>query len=105
MKKKERPKRPEPNPNYPTKPTLTVQMIRNFVHTFPNIIVPAVLADALYGQADFMVQVQGCTSNTQVISQLRSNQLVKNRNGQWVAVQDYFAQNEGVETSLIKRAS
>lgn len=54
----ERPKRPEPNPNYPTKPKLTVQMIKNFVHTFPNIFVPAVLADALYGDANFMVQVQ-----------------------------------------------
>lgn len=103
--KKERPKRPEPNPNYPTKSELTVQMIKKFVHTFPNIIVPAVLADALYGHANFMDQVQNCTSNAQVISQLRGNQLIKNRNGKFVAVQDYFARYSGVETSLIKRAS
>jgi hypothetical protein len=101
--KKERPKRPEPNPNYPTKPELTVQMIKNFVHTFPNIKVDAVLAEALYGHANFRDQVQKLTGNTQAISQLRGNQLIKNRNGKFVAVQDYFARYSGVETSLIIR--
>ena len=80
-------------------------MINDFVRTFPNIKVDAVLADALYGQSNFIDQVQGLTGNTQVISQLRGNQLVKNRNGQWVAVQDYFTRHSGVETSLIIRGA
>lgn len=101
--KKARPQRPDPNPNYPTKTQLTVQMIRDFTHTHPDIKVDAVLADALYGQAGFMNPVQELIGNSQVISQLHCNQLVKNRNGQWVAVKDYFARQSGVQQNLVVR--
>jgi len=101
--KKERPKRPEPNSAYPTKPALTVKMIEDFVGTFPRFKVDVILADALYGQASFMDKVEQLTGNAQVISQLKTNQLVKNRNGKWVSLQDYFARQAGVETNLIIR--
>jgi hypothetical protein len=51
-----------------------------------------------------MDQVSQLTGNAQVISQLKANQLVKNRNGKWVKLTEYFARQAGVETNLTKRA-
>jgi hypothetical protein len=101
--KKDRPKRPPPNPDYPTKPALTVQMLKKFVTTFPEFKVTAVLADALYGEGKFLDQVRKLTGNAQVITQLKTNQLVKNHNGKWTSLKDYFARQSGVETKLIVR--
>lgn len=101
--KKDCPKRPTPNSTYPTKVALTVKMIKDFVVTFPKLKVDAVLADALYGEASFMDQVRQLTGNAQVISQLKINQLVKNHNGKWVSLKEYFARQAGVETNLIIR--
>ena len=101
--KKERPKRPEPNPDYPTKQALTLQMIKNFVNAFPEIKIIAVLADALYGQAHFIDQARQLTGNAQVISQLRNNQLVKNKGGKWVSLKNYFMRQSGVEKGLVIR--
>lgn len=42
--KKDRPKRPTPKTAYPTKGALTVQMIKDFMVTFPKFKVDAVLA-------------------------------------------------------------
>ncbi len=97
ISKQNRPKRPPPNSKYPTKPELTVQMIQDFVSTFPDFKVDSVLADALYGMTKFMDIASKLTKNAFVLSQLRCHQLVKNRNGQWVSVQKYFERQSGVE--------
>jgi len=103
VEKKDRPKKPIPNPAYPTKPTLTVQMIKEFVEAFPSFKIIAVLADALYGQSSFIDQVGQLTKNAQVVTQLKNNQLVKNKKGKWVQLKTYFVRQEGVKATLLVR--
>ncbi len=61
---------------------LAIDMVRNFVKNFPEITIKGVLADALYGTGEFMGQISQITGGAQVVSQIRSNQIVSNRNSQ-----------------------
>ena len=75
---KQRPAKPAPNPDYPTKQALALEMVRAFTEWFPEFRVQAVLADALYGTGDFMDQASELTGHAQVVSQLRANQVIGN---------------------------
>jgi hypothetical protein len=98
----ERPSQPKPDPDYPTKQSLALAMVEEFTGWFPDVTVKATLADALYGTGEFMDKASAVTDNAQVVSQLRSNQLVFSR-GRKVALSDYFARQAGVETQLTIR--
>lgn len=95
----QRPARPAPNPDYPTKQALAQAMVEEFIGWFPELSIKATLADALYGTGEFMDGVGAATANAQVVSQLRSNQLVYSR-GRKVALSTYFARQTGVQTQL-----
>jgi hypothetical protein len=84
MIKKERPLKPQKDPNYPKKHALAVNMLQRFTLVFPHIIVKAVLADALYGCAEFMEQSRAIAGVSQVISQLRGDQLILSK-GRFIA--------------------
>ena len=99
---KQREKRPEPNPAYPSKQTLALDLLRTFAKNHPSINVQAVLADALYGNAHFMDEAAEVTSCSQVISQLRKNQLVRSR-GKNVSLMSYFSRSQGVKSMLTIR--
>jgi hypothetical protein len=99
---KYRTKRPEPNPNYPSKQLLALELLETFAKNHPGVQVQTVLADALYGSADFMNKAAKVTSCTQVISQLRKNQLVRSR-GKKIPLTTYFSRSAGIETTLIIR--
>jgi hypothetical protein len=99
---RQRPARPVPDPNYPTKQALALDMVREFAEHFPGVAIKAVLADALYGTGEFVDQASAATANAQVVSQLRSNQLVFSR-GRKVALSTYFSRQAGVETQLVIR--
>ena len=101
---KERTKKPKLNPAYPSKQTIALQLLEEFSKNHPNITVQAVLADALYGNAKFMDQAAHVTSCSQVISQLRKNQLVLSR-GKKMSLTNYFERNEGVKSTLKVRGS
>ena len=101
--KKDRPKPPVPDHcRYPTMQALAVDMVRNFVKHFPEIAIKGVLADALYGTGEFMDQIKQITGGAQVVSQIRSNQIVSNRNSQ-ARVDAMFARQRGVESTLTVR--
>ena len=100
--KKERSKRPDPNPAYPSKQALALELLRTFAKNHPNITIQAVLADALYGNQHFMHEASTITSCSQVISQLHKNQLIRSR-GKTISLSAYFARNKGVVTDLIVR--
>ena len=72
ISKKNRPKCPESNSL--KKSELAIKLVKEFAVNFPHIDVNAVLADALYGTAEFMDSIEAILPNTQVISQIRSNQ-------------------------------
>lgn len=98
----QRPCQPEPDPAYPTKQALALTMIEEFVGWFPDVTVTSTLADALYGTGEFMDEASALTGTAQVVSQLRSNQLVFSR-GRKVALSDYFNRQAGVESELTIR--
>lgn len=100
---KKRTKKPAPNPQYPSKKELALQLLAEFAKNHPEIHIQTVLADALYGDAPFMDEASKITSCPQVISQLRTNQLVRNRNGKNVPLKTYFSRADGVNTKLTIR--
>ena len=99
---RQRPARPAPDPGYPTKQALALDMVREFAERFPGVAIKAVLADALYGSGEFVNQASAATANAQVVSQLRGNQLVLSR-GRKVALSTYFSRQPGVKTQLVIR--
>ena len=59
---KVRAKRPEPNPDYPSKQMLALDLLTTFAKNHPEIKIQSVLADALYGNAYFMDEASKATS-------------------------------------------
>lgn len=97
---KERPKRPDPNPDYPTKEALALEMVASFADRFPEMEIKIITADALYCTGNFMDKCQQSCPHTQVVTQLRKNQSVRCKNGQWQSLKKYFTRSEGVECDL-----
>ena len=69
--KKDRPKEPAKNPNYPTKQQLALQLLREFKQKYVDFEVKVIVADALYGIGKFMDDASSLFGGVQVISQLR----------------------------------
>jgi len=88
--KKDRPPKPEKNEAYPTKQDIALHLLAEFKAHHAHLKIKAVLADALYGTEDFMDQAAALFDQTQLISQLRNNQLVRDQNQQ-VNLDEYFA--------------
>ena len=98
--KKDRPAQPERNSLYPTKTQLALQLLQAFRDAHGDIKIKAVLADALYGEAVFMDEASQIFDITQVISQLRENQVIEYR-GKKRNLKDYFNTiNKGVDVIL-----
>lgn len=101
--KGERPVRPKPNhDDYPTLQQLGVHLMKRFTDVFPEVKIKAVLADALYSTDDFIEKVSALTGGAQVVSQLRSSQVVLSKNSR-ATLKQYFARQSGVNTSLVIR--
>ncbi len=100
---RERPAKPAPDhENFPTLQALSLDMIRAFVSGFPALRIRAVLADALYGTSEFVDTASALTGGAQIVSQLRSTQIVSSRNST-ARLQSYFSRQSGVDTDLIIR--
>jgi len=98
VKKSERPPRPAPNPAYPSKGQLLLDLLEEFKFYHPGFVVKAILMDALYGSGWFMNRA-AAVFNTQTISQLSKSQKVRFRNRE-MSVAQYFAKYPGVEITL-----
>ena len=72
-----RPKKPERSGQYPTKITIAGELIKNFKYLVPNAKILAVNADAAYCCVEFTKNIEQNYLGTQIISQIRGNQLVK----------------------------
>ena len=99
---KNREKYPAMDPNYPSKQMLGLELLKTFSQNHTNITVKAVLADALYGNQEFMDKAAEITHCSQVISQLRKNQLVRYC-GKDISLSTYFSRTTGVETEVVVR--
>lgn len=87
--KKKRPVSPDPDPEYPTKQGLALELLKEFKQNHPEISVKCLLGDALYGTGDFMDEACSILGISQVISQLRSNQIIYYR-GRKRNLSDFF---------------
>lgn len=96
---KQRPPRPDRNPDYPTMPQIAISLLEQFKKMHPEIRIRCIFADALYGTKQFLDQAAGLFKGAQVISQIRSNQIVHFRGKKWV-VEDYFAAFPGIRQSI-----
>ena len=101
--KKLRPIEPERNPQYPTKQGLAIELLRGFANAFPEIAVDCILADALYSDKKFMNQASIMFAGSQVISQLRNNQIIKIK-GHEKTVRAHFNSYRGISKTIPIRA-
>jgi hypothetical protein len=91
---KQRPPKPAPNPQYPTKQQLALRLLEAFKGHHPDIRIHCITADALYGTAPFVDSASALFGGVQVLSQIRSNQNIRvGKREQHVA--DYFATHPG----------
>lgn len=91
VSKKERPAQPVKNSKYPSKLEIALDLLGVFFKNNPSVKIKCILADAFYGSADFVKKASEMQGGIQVISQVRSNQLVRNKRGLLVEVEQYFA--------------
>lgn len=97
--KSQRPVKPAPNSKYPSKLTVAIKLIEDFKKNYPDILVQAILADALYGASNFIIPIIEIYPGVQIISQAKSSQKVKHRN-KYISVKEYFEQNKGVSAKI-----
>jgi len=96
---KQRPRKPAPNPHYPSKEQLALGLLASFKAHHPDVRIHSVMAEALYGTATFVDGASALFSSVQVISQIRSNQNIRvGKRDQHVA--DYFATHPGTPCSI-----
>ena len=74
VRPKQRPPKPAPNPQYPTKQQLALRLLEAFKAHHPDIRIHCITADALYGTAPFVDGASALFGGVQVLSQIRSNQ-------------------------------
>src|SRR5713101_10002006 len=91
---KQRPPKPTPNAQYPTKQQLALRLLAAFKAHHPAIRVQCIAADALYGTGAFVDEASALFEDVQVLSQIRSNQHIRVGLRQQ-PVADYFATHPG----------
>ena len=96
---RQRPPKPRPNAQYPTKQQLALRLLAAFKAHHPAIRVHCIAADALYGTGAFVDAASALFEGVQVLSQIRSNQHI--RVGQrHQPVADYFATHPGTPHTI-----
>jgi hypothetical protein len=96
---KQRPPKPTPNAQYPTKQQLALRLLAAFKAHPPAIRVHGIAADALYGTGAFVDEASALFGGVQVLSQIRSNQHIRvGQREQPVA--DYFATHPGTPHTI-----
>lgn len=91
VSKNERPKQPTKNAKYPSKLEIALDLLKTFFKNHASLKIKCILADAFYGSSDFMKTASEMHVGVQVISQIRSNQLIRNKRGLLVEVGQHFS--------------
>jgi hypothetical protein len=100
LKKKERPAKPLCSSEHPTKLQIALDLINIFFKNNHGITIKCILADAMYGSADFVAEAAKIQKGVQVISQLRSTQLVRNKKGLLVGIKEHFKNAKTLKKSI-----
>jgi hypothetical protein len=98
--KADRPAKPARDAAYPTKAQIALGLLAGFRQAHGGVKVKAVLADALYGSADFMDAASQIFGGVQVVSQLHCNQNITYK-GKSRTLDTYFnTLNPGVAVTM-----
>ena len=92
--KKYRPIQPAANQNYPSKKELALKLLSEFGKTFSDVKVKSVIVDAAYCTLDFIDKASEYTKQSQVISQIKKNQLIVVNNKE-IPIADFFENYQG----------
>jgi hypothetical protein len=92
VQKIDRPKKPKRRNEYPSKLEVAISLLTHFFQEHLNVRIKCILADALYGSAEFVQKASAFQGGTQVISQLQSTQLVRNKKGLLINVKNHFGE-------------
>ena len=96
---KQRPPKPRPHAQYPTKQQLALRLLAAFKAHHPAIRVHCIAADALYGTGAFVDEASALFEGVQVLSHIRSHQHM--RVGQRTQpVADYLATHPGTPHTI-----
>lgn len=95
----QRPPKPPKNEKYPTKQQIALELLRQFKENHPEIRIKCILADALYGDKDFIDGALEIFDGIQVVSQLKANQNVLFR-GRKISVEKFFSIYKGVPQTI-----
>lgn len=87
IKKGQRPRKPQRDPRYPTRPELALEMVNEFCGHFPQLKIKGVQADAAYATPELLNGLRTMLPTAAIVSQIRGNQLVLAKGGQAVQVQ------------------
>lgn len=98
--KKQRPAYPDPDPEYPSREQLALELVKEFRCDHPSVHIRAITADSAYGTPFLMKALASVYPKTQLLSQIRSNQKVRFRNGKEQSVSDFFKQRKWKTKSL-----
>ncbi len=93
---------PERSAKHPKKYEIALDLLKEFAKEFPDFTVHNILADALYGNNKFMSHVKEVFPGSQIVSQIRSNQIIYFR-GKKMAVSKYFESYQGWSQQLTIR--
>jgi hypothetical protein len=96
------PAQPSRRKEYQKKYELALEMLRRFSSDFPEFKVTAILADALYGNRAFFRGASDLYPKSQIISQIRGNQIIRVGNRS-MSVAKYFQSYSGWEHNIIVR--
>jgi hypothetical protein len=99
ISKRLRPPKPQRDPQYPTMPQIALSLLEQFKRDHADIRIRCIFADTLYGTEEFVDQASLIFRNVQVISQIRSNQLVRFRKKKR-SVEDYFKKFPGTQQTI-----
>jgi hypothetical protein len=104
VKKKYRPKEPQPSVDYPSKAQITLNLMQDFVDNCPEIKIKSSSVDALYCTKEFIEQAAKITKQEQVITQIKCKQIII-VNNKPIAVNEFFKQYHGKTETVRVRSS
>jgi hypothetical protein len=88
--KAKRPPKPKRDPEYPMRTDILRELIDKFTKKFSYVKISAVLFDCAYLTPCFRKQLQTILPNIQIVSQIKSSQLVFDESQKRISVSDYF---------------
>jgi hypothetical protein len=87
---------------YPTKQQLCMQLLADFKTHFPDITIQSIMADCFFGTKSWTQGMLSSYPKAQIISQLKSNQLITYQNKQH-KISEYFGKRAAIKSQTVVR--